>query len=216
VPPIELPATLLASALNGDRAALRRLLALLGPVIQARAIRVLTRRGGAQARDPRQELLDMTQEVFVALLENDGRVLRAWEEERGLSLENFVGLVAERQVASILRTGKRSPWTEDPTESDDLAAHAGATAQGDSLFASRELLAAVLDRLREELTPRMLHLFYALWVHETPIPTLCEELGMQADAIYAARSRIAKRARAIAEELSASPSSARISLQGAR
>jgi RNA polymerase sigma-70 factor (ECF subfamily) len=117
--------------------------------------------------------------------------------------------VADRQVASILRTGKRSPWTEEPTESDTLEHHAGEDEAGLNAITSRNLLGAVLARLREELTPRMLHLFYALWVDERPIPELCDELGMQADAIYVARSRIAKRARAIAAELSASPDSSR-------
>jgi RNA polymerase sigma-70 factor (ECF subfamily) len=187
-------------ALSGDRAAQRALLARLAPVIQARAIRILSRRGGATARDPRQEMMDMVQEVFVALLENDGRILRAWRADGGLSLENFVGLVAERQVCSILRTGRRSPWKEEPTEHDDLEDELGPASRESSVL-SRDLLEVVLDRLREELSPRMLGLFYALWVDETPVPVICEQLSMQPNAVHAARSRIAKRARAIAAEL---------------
>jgi RNA polymerase sigma-70 factor (ECF subfamily) len=200
---------LVERALSGDRVSLRALLQRVSPVIQARAARALARRRGTSGRDPRQELMDMTQEVFVALLDADGKALRAWREDRGLSFENFVGLVADRQVASILRTGKRSPWTEDPVEADVMEHHVGEDTAGASAVASRDLLGAVLARLREELSPKMLHLFYALWVDERPIPELCEELGMQADAIYVARSRIAKRARAIAAELSASPGSSR-------
>ncbi len=143
----------------------------------------------------------MTQEVFVALLADDGKTLRAWKAERGMSLENFVGLVAERQVASIMRTGKRSPWKEDPVVEEDLALHAGAS-DGEGMAAlSRDTLQALVDRLREELTPKMLRLFYALWVEEQPVAQICETMEMQPDAVYAARSRIAKRARAIAVEL---------------
>jgi RNA polymerase sigma-70 factor (ECF subfamily) len=147
---------------------------------------------------------DMTQEVFIALLENDGRVLRSWDDEKGLSFENFVGLVAERQVYSILRTGKRSPWTEDPTEADELAVHAGESASEETQAWSRELVHAVLERLRLELSPRMLRIFYALWVDGIGVPEICAELGMQPDAVYTARSRIAKRAKQIANDLSAS------------
>ena len=152
----------------------------------------------------------MVQEVFVALVDDDARVLRAWSRDRGLSLENFVGLVAERQVASILRTGRRSPWTDEPTEAADLEAHVGSGEGGASetvadTVASRELVAMMVDRLREELTPRMLHVFYALWVHETRVATICTETGMTPEAVYMARTRIAKRARAVAEELLDSP-----------
>jgi RNA polymerase sigma-70 factor (ECF subfamily) len=210
VPPVEPTPKLVERALAGDRASLRELLQRVSPIIQARAARALARRRGTSGRDPRQELMDMTQEVFVALLQDDGRALRAWREERGLSFENFVGLLADRQVVTILRTGKRSPWTEEPTEVADLEAHAGdAEASVVTAVASRELLSDVVDRLRQELSPKMLHLFYALWIDEAPIPQICEELGMQAEAVYAARSRIAKRARDIAAELSGSPSSTR-------
>src|SRR5687768_1618744 len=72
----------------------------------------------ARGRDLRQEVEDLTQEVFVALFADDARALRLWDPARGASLANFVGLLAEREVASILRSGRRSPWTEDPTASD--------------------------------------------------------------------------------------------------
>jgi RNA polymerase sigma-70 factor (ECF subfamily) len=156
----------------------------------------------------------MTQEVFVSLLENDGRALRAWREDRKLSFENFIGLLADRQVVTILRTGKRSPWTEEPTESEALEGYLGEQSGEVSAIASRELLAGVLDRLREELSVKMLRLFQAIWIDEIPIPKVCEELGMQAEAVYTARSRIAKRARAIAAELSGSGSPTRMSLEG--
>jgi RNA polymerase sigma-70 factor (ECF subfamily) len=201
----------LGLALAGDRRALEALLARLTPVVQARAARALGRRSGAAKRDARQELLDMVQEVFVALLDQDARALRAWQRDRGLSLENFVGLVAERQVASILRTGRRSPWTDEPMEDEALELRSGADEGPLAEVASRELASAMLARLREELTPKMLHVFYALWVHETPIAALCEEVGMTVEAVYMARSRIAKRARAIAERLLDSNPSQRIS-----
>src|SRR5262245_51304251 len=104
------------AALGGDKGAIRALVAALSPVIQARVARALLRRRAAsKARDIRQEVEDLTQEVFVALFADGGRTLREWSPSRGLSLLNFAGLVAEREVASIMRSGRRSPWTEDPT-----------------------------------------------------------------------------------------------------
>ena len=63
-------------ALNGSSAAVRALVQSLTPVVRARVARVLLRRSGAaQGRDVRQELDDLTQDVFVALFEQKGKVL---------------------------------------------------------------------------------------------------------------------------------------------
>jgi len=51
------------------------------------------RNRSAAGRDVRQEVADLIQEVFMALFADDARVLRSWQPERGLSLDNFVGLV---------------------------------------------------------------------------------------------------------------------------
>src|SRR5262245_1194983 len=102
------------AALAGDEGAVRQLVDELGPVIQARVARALLRR--ASGRSVRQEVEDLTQEVFASLFEDDGRILRAWDETRGLSLKNFVGLVAGRQATSILRSGRTTPWRDDPAD----------------------------------------------------------------------------------------------------
>jgi hypothetical protein len=50
----------------------------------------------------------------------------------------------------------------------------------------------------------MQRLFRAFWVEERSIAEICEETAMQPEAVYAARSRIAKRARAILASLEGS------------
>ena len=115
-------ARLLARALGGDAVAVRELLDRLLPVVQTRVgLALMRRQGQARGRNVRAEVEDLSQEVFLALFERDGRVLRGWQPERGLSLKGFVGLVAEREAGCILRTGKRSPFTEEPTADDTLA-----------------------------------------------------------------------------------------------
>jgi DNA-directed RNA polymerase specialized sigma24 family protein len=101
-------ADLIRRALTGDPTALTELVAVLTPVIQARVARTLLARRHRLAcgRDVRQEVEDLSQDVFLTLFSRDSRVLRDWQPERGLSLESFVGLVAERQVLSFLRSGR--------------------------------------------------------------------------------------------------------------
>src|SRR5262245_35497898 len=102
-------------AISREPDAVRELVVELTPVIQVRVARALGRspmiRG--QSRGVAQEVEDFTQEVFLAIFDHDARVLRAWEPGRGASLGTFIGMVAEHQVASILRSGRRAPYRQD-------------------------------------------------------------------------------------------------------
>ncbi len=190
-------------ALLGDETALTRLVRRLTPVVQARVARklLLCRDRSGGSRDVRQEVEDLTQEIFLILFADDGRVLAGWDPARGLSLANFVGLVAERQTVSILRSGRRSPWRDDPTLSDELERIASPV-ETETTAASREVLAQLFDRLTEVLSPLGRQLFDLLLVEETPVAEATLRTGLSADAVYAWRSRLRKLARNLLAELS--------------
>jgi RNA polymerase sigma-70 factor (ECF subfamily) len=202
----QLGAQLVQRALAGETSAHRPLVDVLGPVVHARVARAVLRSGSArkQGRDLRQEVEDLVQEVFVALFADDARALRSWDPARGMSLVNFVGLVAEHQVASILRSGRRNPWTEEPTVGDAIDRSMGATEAEDERVHSREVLGRVLDRLRSELSPRGMMVFQMLVVEERGVEEVCTRAGMTPDAVYAWRSRFGKLARRLAAEITAS------------
>ena len=197
---------LLARALRGEAPAMRTLIDRLLPAVQARVgLALLRRHGQARGRNLRAEAEDLSQEVFAALFEQGGRVLRSWQPDRGLSLKGFVGLVAEREAGAILRTGKRSPFTEEPTPDDALHQLEGREMTGQSpmttLLESRDLLEAVVDRLRERLSPQGFWLFELLYVEERSVEEACAITKMSPDAIYAWRSRIGKLAREVRDAL---------------
>jgi RNA polymerase sigma-70 factor (ECF subfamily) len=180
---------------------MRTLVDRLTPVVQARVTRGLLRRGpGRGGRDLRQEVEDFTQDVFLALFRDGGRALRAWDPQRGLSLENFVGLLAQHQVASILRSGKTSGWIDLPTETETLEREATAGPGPDQQAATREMCQSLLSRLVAKLSPQGLDLFWRLVVREEPIDTVSANTGMTADALYTWRSRLARLARSLATE----------------
>lgn len=195
---------LLEQALSGDAAATRQLVAALMPVVQARVARTLVRRRGGSGRDARQEVQDLAQDVFAALFADGGKVLRAWDPARGLSLASWCGLVAEREAASILRSGRRSPWTEAATELDELEKSLGEVPDVEGRVSSREQLARLVDRLREALSPRGLELFHRLIVEEESVECVCASTGMSSDAVYAWKSRITKVVRKLAADFAAS------------
>lgn len=194
---------LLERALLGGWAAQCELVDLLTPVIQKRVARELLnwRQGASSGRNVRQEVEDLSQEVFVTLFDHDARVLRTWKPERGLSLLNFVGLVARRRAAGILRNGKRSPWRDDPTlieefdEPDDIVSP-------EELTASREMLHLVLDGLKVVLSPYGWQIFDLLFLQELSPEEVVRKTGKSLDAIYKWQSRLYRLARQIREELS--------------
>jgi len=186
---------LVARALDGERGALATLVERLTPVIQARAAHWLLRQHGARTRNVRQEVEDLTQEVFLALFAQSGKILRTWEADRGLTLEKFVGLVAERQVISILRTQKRNPWKEDPTLAEDLEADLPTHAPAEEIVASSNALERLFERLKEELIPLAWHLFDLIYLQQLSVADVIAATGMSADAVYAWRSRLARLAR---------------------
>lgn len=177
-----------------DPSELEDLVARLTPVIQARVARSLFRRNQVRTRSVRQEVEDLSQEVFVTLFANDAKVLRSWDPDRGLSLANFVGFVAERQVASILRTGKRNPWQEDPTLTEELDDADPAAGPHDATV-SRQILRRLLDRLEEQLSPLGRQLFDLIYLKERSVAEVEGQTGLGSDAVYAWRSRLRRLAR---------------------
>ena len=191
-------------ALGGDRAAVTALVDHLTPVVQARVARVLLRCAPtASGRDIQQEVEDLTQEAFLALFDDDGRILRAWDPARGLSLRNFAGLVAERQTLNALASKRRNPWTDVPTPDEHLAPAEADRLDPEVRAGSRELLQRVADRLRAELSPTGLHIFEALLVRSRSVPEVMAETGLSRDALYVWRCRLRKHVRRLVYELAA-------------
>jgi DNA-directed RNA polymerase specialized sigma24 family protein len=178
-------------ALGGERMAIEALVRELSPVVQARVATALWRRGRAS----RQELEDLTQEVLMEIFTGDGRVLARWEPERGLSLASFVGLVAQRLVFSLLRSRKRSPFTQEPTDPGTIEASAGSSRMHpppEDPVAAREFLELLLEGLHAALSPKGLEMFYRLYVWQEEPEHIARETGSTIEAIYQWRSRLKK------------------------
>jgi RNA polymerase sigma-70 factor, ECF subfamily len=197
-------ADLVRRALSGDPASLDRLVEVLTPVIQIRVARKLRALQylSAGGRDVRQEVADLCQDVFLALFERDAHVLRAWRPERGLSLESFVGLVAERKVLTFLRSGRSNPWREELTLAEEELEWGAPEPGPEKIVADREHLSLLLDRLREELSPQGYWLFELLFVQELSQEEVQAVSGLSADAVYAWRSRLRRRALKLLAEMS--------------
>jgi len=196
----ELTKARVRAALAGDEVALRTLIDALMPVVQSRAARALGRYR-PRARDTRQELADLVQEVFADLFDENGRVLRQWDPARGLSLRNFVGLVSQRTLGALLSSGRRTPWPDDPTDPGTLELLVGQTSDPAPRMESRDELERILDRMMQALSPRSLELFHRLCVLEEDVRVVANSTGMTEQAVYAARARFSRLAQKVAQEV---------------
>ena len=193
---------LVDAAASGRPDAVRSLVTRLGPVVRTAVSRILFRyKSRASGRNLAQEAEDLAQEAMVTLFEDQARVLRSWSPDKGASLETFVRIVAERTALSILRSGRRSPFTEEPTDDFELALSSASDPSPDERALTRDMLVTLHDRLKETLPPRSYLLFVRLFVDEADVETVAEEHGMGKDAIYAWKVRFGKAVRAAAQEL---------------
>jgi RNA polymerase sigma factor (sigma-70 family) len=196
--------SLIQRALGGEENALMLLVDRLTPVIQVRVARALLRQDRRSDRQIGHEVADLTQEVFAALFADGGRVLACWDPARGLSLANFVGLVAQRQACSILRSERRNPWSDQPEDPALLEARTSDSEPSpEGIVASREALQRLLDVLRERLSPQGLEMFYRLYVYRESLEQISAATGLRDAAIYQWKSRITKVAREAVSELEA-------------
>lgn len=191
---------LVRRAIDNDPAALAQLVERLTPVIHLRVARVLRLRV-RHRRSSRQEVEDFVQEIFTFILSDDRRALRSWEPERHASLETFVALLAEHRVFSILRSRRRSPWTEHAATDALLARPLVEKHDPERWFADRELLDRVLDRLAVELGEEGMELLKTVIIAERPLDEVSALTGMSKGALYTWKSRASKRAREIARAL---------------
>lgn len=185
-PPVTLVLLLLAIGPpggKGDVQAFRELHAALLPVVQARVAKVLFKRA-PRGRDPVQERDDLIHEVFVHLIERDFHVLRTWDPscDGAASMENWVGLVAERVVGGVLRGKKWSPWTSDPTDGEMFEQLADEASSVEERLGNAEYRKGILDLARRSLTPKGLVVF-DLWVKGRTVYEICVLTGMTRGAV---------------------------------
>lgn len=191
---LDLTTELVGRALEGDPDAQRQLVTALTPEIHWSVAKMLRRWrvGAAAGRDLRQEVEDMVQEVFLELLEDDGKALRRWDPER-LPLTGYVAYIARIRTAEVLRS-RRSPWREEPEPTAELDRQApGEDPERQASW--RDELRQIYLCLTRGFTVDDSQIFELLLVRDVAPQEAAEKTGKSVAAIYQWRSRLYKKAR---------------------
>ena len=186
----EADAAELRLAIEGDAEATRRLIKTLLPAVRGcvRARLQSVQRGD----DIGRAVEDLCQEVFLQIFAQDAAVLRRWMPDKGLSLSGFVALVADRLTISELR--RRRPTDGARAWEDELGACADPCRSPEDWLHSQQCLSLLRAALLERLSPLGQRMFELLFVQELAVDEIAQRLDMGADAVYAWRSRLRKRA----------------------
>lgn len=179
-------------AIRGDPRDAASLVDRLLPVIRARVRRRLAYAGARYA----EEADDLFQEVWHLLLRDEGRVLRAWQPERGASLENYVGLVAEREVGNHLTRwhARKRGGGLDPVDERALETVASNDDSPEVTATTRDLGNALWSHVTGALSSRCALVFQYVFVDHRDSAQVAKTLGIPTQAVY----NCVRRAREIA------------------
>ncbi|GMV42176.1 MAG: hypothetical protein AMXMBFR64_38920 [Myxococcales bacterium] len=208
------PALFSRAVLEREERAMARVVEALTPVLHARVASILLRcRRAMGGRVVRQEVEDLTQDVFALLFSDGGKRLLAWRPERGTPGAWF-GLLAERFVLDTLRSRRRSPFTDSPTDDVELETEPEHPTQ-ERRVVSHNLLALLAERLEAQLNERDRQLFRLLYVEELSDDEVQARLGLSQDALYQARRRLKQRVAAVVSTMPKTGENQRARVPGA-
>lgn len=194
----------IACARQGDRAAIEALVVFLTPSIKnaiARRLRAAVAIGKVASLQQQRD--DLAQETLLAFFSNDAALLQRWDPERGLKLERYAALIADRRTISFLRGLKPTEHATplDDEQGQDFLGGVEPSPSPQRWLESHQTLQLLLAGLSERLSPLGRQLFDLLYVRDLSVEQISRETGMTADAIYAWRSRLRRQMRSILQQL---------------
>lgn len=177
--------SLVRKMLDGDRWASRQVVNRLDPTIKAQAAYTLARFGVRHT--PTMEIEDLVQEIWRALLDRDGELLKRWQPERGATLETYVARIAYTRVVSQLRrTHAQKRRCEVTTQEHNESQLPGPP--------HNPMLSVLLDSLwrylQSELPEMGRRVFQAIFVDTQSPVAASVQLGISRQAIYMWTRRI--------------------------
>lgn len=202
--------SLIERAARGHTPSIRALIARLLPVIQARVRRQKARH--------RQQLSsfdegDLIQDVWMALWKDGARQLLQWDEDRGATLEGYVGMISEREIGNLLqRVGAKKRQAHlvavNGTEPTDPR-H-----DPERRVIDQDLAEQLLDDLTNALPAKGIAVLRYLYTDDLQPDEVADVMGVSRQAVYNWRHKIRQLARDFLMRLESEPERAGGTVEG--
>lgn len=189
-------ARLVERAFAGRRDALRALTLRLLPVVQARVGVFFARRRGRPVGAA--DAADLVQDVWLALVAEQGRLLRAYDPSRGMSLEGYVGLLCRRELWKATQrqaSEKRGGGSAD-ADLDAVRPPADDAPTPEQQAVQRDLVDALWRHLDGELPARGRLVLRYLYADGLPAGEAAELMRVNTQVVYNWQHKIRTLARA--------------------
>lgn len=181
---------LLDEAIEGQQPAIRELIKHLTPVIQRAVASTLLNGFVSYHGDAiRNDIADFCQEIFILLFNQDCKVLKQWQPEKGMSLESFVSLISKRRVISSMRSVKPVLHADFATDVS-LFENLFDTRNIEKNTIDKNMLSVIFQRLKLEISEFGYRVFIELFLYESTPEEIERNIGLNKNSIYVWRNRL--------------------------
>jgi len=188
---------LLQGCIRGDAGARRRLVEEYSGIVSY-GVSVIFQQFGRPSR--KEEIEDMSQEVFLALFDQDARKLRQYQGRNGCSLASWIRVVANRLTIDRLRKEGRTISLDDPgnAEATKIRETRPDTAPGPEPQVEEAMRASRVREMIEDLPPKDRMFVQLFYFKGLPIEEVAQTIGITTNAAYVRKMRLHEKLRRIA------------------
>ena len=199
---------LLRRARRGRQSAWRELVDAFQPVIRARVCREIGRgRGDTALRHMIHMQEDLEQQVFLFLFKDEGKALTDYDPERGLSIENYVGMIAQREASNASRYWRAQSRRSETLWEDESPPGAVPVDEerpdAETLLSDAQQIERIWKQLEDRLSPKGLLMFRLLFLDELSADEVAETVGCAKRSVYNWKNKLKQVARELAVTWSA-------------
>jgi len=188
---------LLQGCIRGDAGARRRLVEEYSGIVSY-GVSVIFQQFGRPSR--KEEIEDMSQEVFLALFDQDARKLRQYQGRNGCSLASWIRVVANRLTIDRLRKEGRTISLDDPgnAEATKIRDTRPDAAPGPEPQVEEAMRAARVREMIDDLQPKDRMFVRLFYFKGLPIEEVAQALDITTNAAYVRKMRLHEKLRRIA------------------
>lgn len=188
---------LLQGCIRGDAGARRRFVDEYSGIVSF-GVSVIFQQFGRPSR--KEEIEDLSQEVFLALFDQDARKLRQYQGRNGCSLASWIRVVANRLTIDRLRKEGRTISLDDPmnAEATKIRETRPDAAPGPEPQVEEAMRAARVREMIDDLPPKDKLFVKLFYFQGMPIEEVAETIGVTTNAAYVRKMRLHEKLRRIA------------------